>query len=114
VKGQQVINRAPTPTQRASVRVARSPSGPARAQRGAQYAIHVGTFDQKERAERLQRALGRRGFDVNIDRLAAGRGRSKRVRYRVQVGPYANRGQAESAARTMAAQVDIPTRVVPR
>lgn len=113
IQRQQVINRAPTST-RDSVRVARSSRGAARAERGPQYAIHVGTFDQKDRAERLQRALGRRGFDVAIDRLAAGRGRSKRVRYRVQVGPYANRGQAESAARTMAAQVDLPTRVVPR
>ena len=82
--------------------------------RAPQYAIHVGTFDQKERAERLQRALGRRGFDVAIDRLADGRGRSRRFRYSVQVGPYKNRGQAESAARTMAAQVDLPTRVVQR
>jgi D-alanyl-D-alanine carboxypeptidase (penicillin-binding protein 5/6) len=86
----------------------------ARAQRGPQYAIHVGTFDRRERAERLQRALGRRGFDVAIDRLADGRGKSRRIVYRVQVGPYANRGQAESAARTMAAQVDLPTRVVQR
>lgn len=86
----------------------------AKAQRAPRYAIHVGTFEQRDRAERLQRALGRRGFDVAIDRLAAGRGKSRRVRYRVQVGPYANRGQAESAARTMAAQVDIPTRVVQR
>jgi D-alanyl-D-alanine carboxypeptidase (penicillin-binding protein 5/6) len=113
IKRQQVINRAPTSTKRESARVARSSRDSARAQRG-QYAIHVGTFEQKERAERLQRALGRRGFDVNIDRLADGRGRSKRVRYRVQVGPYANRGQAESAARSMAAQVDLPARVVPR
>jgi len=84
------------------------------APRAPQYAIHVGTFDQKGQAERLQRALGRRGFDVAIDRLADGRGRSRRFRYRVQVGPYKSRGQAESAARTMAAQVDLPTRVVQR
>ena len=114
IKRQQVINRAPTTTKAAETRVARSSRGGARPQRGPQYAIHVGTFDQRDRAERLQRALGRRGFDVAIDRLADGRGRAKRVRYRVQVGPYANRGQAESAAKTMAAQVDLPTRVVPR
>ena len=90
----------------------RGPAAPA--PRAPQYAIHVGTFDQKEQAERLQRALGRRGFDVAIDRLADGRGRSRRFRYRVQVGPYKSRGQAESAARTMAAQVDLPTRVVQR
>ncbi len=86
----------------------------AKAERATQYAIHVGTFARKDRAERLGRALGKRGFDVAIDRLADGHGRSRRVRYRVQVGPYKNRGQAESAARMMAAQVDLPTRVVPR
>lgn len=86
----------------------------AKAARTPQYAIHVGTFDRKDRAERLGRALGRRGFDVSVDRLADGRGRSRRIVYRVQVGPYKNRGQAESAARTMAAQVDLPTRVVQR
>jgi len=86
----------------------------AKAAQSPQYAIHVGVFDQKDRAERLSRALGRRGFDVAVDRLADGRGRSRRVRYRVQVGPYNNRGQAESAARSMAAQVDLPTRVVQR
>ncbi len=86
----------------------------AKRERSPQYAIHVGTFDQKERALRLQRALGRRGFDVAIDQLSAGRGKKRRVQYRVQVGPYKDRGQAESAARTMAAQVDLPTRVVQR
>jgi D-alanyl-D-alanine carboxypeptidase (penicillin-binding protein 5/6) len=86
----------------------------AKATRSPQYDIHVGVFDQKDRAERLSRALGRRGFDVAVDRLADGRGRSRRVRYRVQVGPYSNRGQAESAARSMRAQVDLPTRVVQR
>jgi len=115
-KRQEVLDqRPPARTRAASRREAKSsPVAVARAQRAPQYAIHVGTFDQRERAERLQRALGRRGFDVAIDRLADGRGRSRRVLYRVQVGPYQNRGQAESAARTMAAQVDLPTRVVQR
>lgn len=104
---QQVVDRTPE-----SVRPTTTVG--ARAQRSPQYAIHVGTFDRRERAERLGRALGRRGFDVSVDRLADGRGRRRRVRYRVEVGPYKNRGQAESAARTMAAQVDLPTRVVQR
>jgi cell division septation protein DedD len=86
----------------------------ARAERAPQYAVHVGTFAQKDRAQRLQRALGRRGFDVAIAQVADGRGKARRVRYRVQAGPYQNRGQAESAARTMATEVDLPTRVVQR
>lgn len=106
-KRQQAVNRTPAAGRASSVATAK-------AERSPQYAIHVGTFDRKDRAERLGRALGRRGFDVAIDRLADGHGRSRRVRYRVQVGPYQNRGQAESAARTMAAQVDLPTRVVQR
>ena len=89
-------------------------SSPKEGRAAPQYAIHVGTFDRRDRAERLGRALGRRGFDVSVDRLADGRGRSRRILYRVQVGPYKNRGQAESAARNMAAQVDLPTRVVQR
>ena len=89
-----------------------TPSG--RAERAPQYAVHVGTFVQMDRARQLQRTLGRRGFDVAIAQVEDGRGKSRRVRYRVQVGPYADRGQAESAARTMAAQVDLPARVVQR
>jgi D-alanyl-D-alanine carboxypeptidase (penicillin-binding protein 5/6) len=89
-----------------------APTG--RADRAAQYAVHVGTFVEKDRAQRLQRALGRRGFDVAIAQVADGRGKSRRVRYRVQAGPYENRVQAESAARTMASEVDLPTRVVQR
>lgn len=86
----------------------------ARSERAPQYAIYVGTFDQKARALRLQRALGRRGFDVAIDQFSTGRGKKRRIQYRVQAGPYKNREQAEAAARTMAAQVDLPTRVVQR
>jgi D-alanyl-D-alanine carboxypeptidase (penicillin-binding protein 5/6) len=104
---QQAVIRNPDAVRPSSVATAKAGRSP-------QYAIHVGVFDQKDRAERLSRALGRRGFDVAVDRLADGRGRSRRVRYRVQVGPYSNRGQAESAARSMRAQVDLPTRVVQR
>lgn len=103
----QTVDRAPQNGRAASVATAKP-------ERAPRYAIHVGTFDRKDRAERLGRALGRRGFDVSVDRLADGRGRARRVRYRVEVGPYKDRGQAESAARLMAAQVDLPTRVVQR
>jgi D-alanyl-D-alanine carboxypeptidase (penicillin-binding protein 5/6) len=115
VQRRQAVNRSPSGTGTTGRRVASGFSNAtAKAERTRGYAVHVGVFDQKERAERLQRALGRRGFDVAIDRVSAGRGKHRRVRYRVQVGPYADRKQAESAARTMAAQVDLPTRVVQR
>lgn len=115
VKHRQAITREPAALRQSARRQAsKSSPATAKAERSPQYAVHVGLFEQKERAERLGHALGRRGFDVAIDTLANGHGRNRRVRYRVQVGPYANRGQAESAARVMAAQVDLPTRVVQR
>jgi D-alanyl-D-alanine carboxypeptidase (penicillin-binding protein 5/6) len=87
---------------------------PARARRSAQgrYAIQVGTFDRIERAKRLQHALGRRGYDAEISRVAKRDGKRQRTQYQVHVGTYPSRGQAESAVRTMAAQVDVPARVV--
>ena len=106
------------PAVRRSLRTAkhgsvRSEARPAR-RVGDRYAIQVGTFDRIDGAKRLQHALGRRGYDAAINRVATGKGRHKRTEYHVQVGTYPNRGQAESAVRTMAAQVDIPARVVPQ
>jgi D-alanyl-D-alanine carboxypeptidase (penicillin-binding protein 5/6) len=84
------------------------------ASRAERYVIQVGTFDRMDRAKRLQRALGKRGYEAEIDRVASGRGKNRRTQYRVQVGTYPNRGQAESAVRTMAAQVDVPAVVIQR
>ncbi len=82
--------------------------------RKGHYAIQVGTFQRIDGAKRLQHALGRRGYDAAIDRVAQGTGKHKRTEYRVQVGAYPSRDQAESAVRTMATQVDMPVRIVER
>jgi D-alanyl-D-alanine carboxypeptidase (penicillin-binding protein 5/6) len=92
-------------------RTASAKSGDANDAAG-KYAIQVGTFDKMDRAQRLQHALGRRGYDAAINRVATGKGRNKKTEYHVQVGTYPSRGQAESAVRTMAAQVDLPARIV--
>lgn len=78
------------------------------------YSIHVGTFDEIDRAHRLRRGLDSRGFGTQIDPIASGSGKNRRTRYRVEVGPYTNRGQAESAIRSIAKQVALPTRLVRR
>ncbi len=78
------------------------------------YSIHVGTFDEIDRARRLRRGLDSRGFGAQIDPVATGSGRTRRTRYRVEVGPYSDRGQAESAVRSIAKQVALPTRIVRR
>jgi serine-type D-Ala-D-Ala carboxypeptidase (penicillin-binding protein 5/6) len=86
----------------------------ATARRTPVYAVHVGTFDRIDRARRLQRALGRRGFSAAIDSIATGTGKDRHTQYRVEIGPYANRDQAESAVRTMAGQIALPTQIVQR
>jgi D-alanyl-D-alanine carboxypeptidase (penicillin-binding protein 5/6) len=82
--------------------------------RKGHYAIQVGTFQRIDGAKRLQHALGRRGYDAAINRIAKGSGKHKRTEYRVQVGAYPNRDQAESAVRNMATHVDMPVRIVQR
>jgi D-alanyl-D-alanine carboxypeptidase (penicillin-binding protein 5/6) len=82
--------------------------------RTGRYAIQVGTFKRIDRAKRVQHALGQRGYDAAINRVAKGTGKHKRTEYQVQVGTYPNRGQAESAVRTMASHVDVPVRIVQR
>ncbi len=86
----------------------------ARATSAHKYAVRVGAFDRIDRARRLQHALGRRGFDVAIHEVAHGRGKRRRTQYVVHVGPYANRGQAESAVRDMEAQVKLPAEIIQR
>jgi len=100
----QAARRGPTAAERARGAPVRGPS----------YAVTVGTFTERERAQRLQRALGRRGYEAAVARVASGRGKSRRMEYRVQVGPYANRAQAQSAVRSMAGQVDLDARIVRR
>ena len=92
---------------RGAVRVARSPGA-------AKYAVRIGSFDRMDNARQVQRALGRRGFDVAISQVSNGSGKKKRTRYVVHVGPYANRGAAESAVRTVQAQVKMPAQIIQR
>jgi D-alanyl-D-alanine carboxypeptidase (penicillin-binding protein 5/6) len=78
------------------------------------YAVRVGTFDRIDRARRLQRALDRRGYAAAIDPVPAEEGSGHASLYRVEIGPYASRWQAESVRRSIAAEVALPMRVVQR
>jgi D-alanyl-D-alanine carboxypeptidase (penicillin-binding protein 5/6) len=111
VRPEQQLVRRKAPQHRPA---APAPARAATAKRPATYAIHVGTFDRIDRAERLQRALGSRGFEAAIDRVASGQGKNRRTQYRVELGPFKDRGEAESTVRTMSAEVDLPARIVQR
>jgi DedD protein len=76
--------RAPSPT---------SPSPAPKPTSGA-WAVQLGSFASRANADKLMRQLKNQGFQVYV--VSGGSGRS--VRYRVRVGPLADRGAATQAA----------------
>jgi DedD protein len=78
--------RAPSPT---------SPSpAPKPTTAGGAWAVQLGSFASRANADKLMRQLKNQGFQVYV--VSGGSGRS--VRYRVRVGPLADRGAATQAA----------------
>ena len=91
-----------------------SRGGAGATKRAQRYAIQVGTFDRIDQARRLQHGLGKRGYEAQINRVGAGKGKNRRTRYQVRVGSYPDRRRAQSAVRTITAQVALPTLIVER
>lgn len=77
---------APTPA-------ARAPAG------GGAWLVQIGTFSQKDNAEKLAATLKGRGFSPTISPATSG----GRKLYRVRVGPAGSREAAASLARRLAA-----------
>src|SRR5262245_11754488 len=73
-----------------------SPSTPG----GGRYAIQLGAFSTKARADALRQALVRDGVESTVSASGAG----SEIYYRVRVGDFTDRRAAEEAARTFAAQ----------
>jgi len=62
------------------------------------YTLQMGSFSQLENAQQLRDRLARIYRDVNISLLEGGNGRY----YRVQLGTFSSRDQAEDQARQLA------------
>jgi len=78
------------------LRVIALPEGAAPA--GGRFAVQVGAFSSRERAEALGQTLGREGTEVVVSEARAG----GETYYRVRVGSYADRAAAENMARRLA------------
>ena len=72
------------------------------------YFVQVGSFSREDNAERLRDKLSSYYHDVRVDRLEAG----QRRYYRVQMGAFATRADAESRARD-SARFGLPIIIVP-
>ncbi len=81
-----------------SARVERAPQAPtntsARAVAGGTWAVQLGSFASRANADKLMRQLKAQGFPVYV--VSGGSGSS--LRYRVRVGPMADRGAAVQTA----------------
>ena len=72
------------------------------------YFVQVGSFSREDNAERLRDKLSASYRDVRVDRLEA----DQRHYYRVRMGAFATRAEAESRARD-SARFGLPVIVVP-
>jgi len=80
---------------------------PARAPQ--KYAVHLATFRRKSTATRLQGAMSRNGYPAHVEAIRHGRA----AVYRVSVGAFANRQDAERAAQNIKrTHRDLKTSVV--
>ncbi len=59
------------------------------------YVLQLGAFRERERAESLAQRVARRGFETFLEKMTLAQGD---VAYRVRVGPYSHRGEAEEMA----------------
>lgn len=64
------------------------------------FALQIGVFAEQDHAQNLVNSLQDRGFQAHVVKAALGR----RTIYRVLVGSYANRGEAEQASRDLRGQ----------
>jgi cell division protein FtsN len=76
---------------------------------GGRWAVQVGAFKSREQAEGVQRRLADSGYAVSITPVAASDG----LRYRVRLGGYGTRGEAEQAAMRVRTSSGLSTFVTP-
>ncbi|MGH3056344.1 MAG: SPOR domain-containing protein, partial [Gaiellaceae bacterium] len=82
---------------------------PAPAQGRQRFAVHLATFHRKSTAARLQGTMSRDGYPARVETIRHGRA----ALYRVAVGDYANREDAErAAARIKRTRRDLKASVV--
>jgi len=73
------------------------------------YSIHAGSFREIDMAQTEINRFGKSGFNGYIERVNLG---SKGVWYRVKIGLYDTRAEAETAEKALLKKVKAETRIV--
>jgi D-alanyl-D-alanine carboxypeptidase (penicillin-binding protein 5/6) len=74
------------------------------------YVLQLGAFRERERAELLARQFARRGLETFLDKVSLSKSEAT---YRVRVGPYAARSEAEEIAKEILQQSGHRAIIVP-
>jgi DedD protein len=74
----------------------------------ASWSVQVGVFGTRPQADVLERQLRGAGFEAYVSTLGAADGQT---RYRVRVGPFRSRGEAERVAERVRSERSLPTYV---
>jgi D-alanyl-D-alanine carboxypeptidase len=74
------------------------------------YVLQLGAFRERERAEFLARQFAHRGLETFLEKLASSKGEAT---YRVRVGPYGARSEAEEIAKEILQQSGHRAIIVP-
>jgi D-alanyl-D-alanine carboxypeptidase (penicillin-binding protein 5/6) len=74
------------------------------------YVLQLGAFRERERAEILARQFAHRGLETFLEKFASAKGETT---YRVRVGPYASRAEAQEIAKEVFQQSGQQAIIVP-
>ncbi len=89
----------PAPTPAATKPAAKPASGVAPTTAGGDWVVQLGSFGEESNAKRLAQRASTFGYKAEISSYRA----SGRTMYRVRVGPYATRGQADAVSSALGA-----------
>jgi cell division septation protein DedD len=103
------VAEAPAPARIPAAKPATATPAAARPAAGGAFVVQVGTFGQKDNAERLAATLKGRGFAAVVSASSSG----GRTLYRVRVGPAGPRDAATGLAGRLAS-AGHPGQVVPQ
>jgi cell division septation protein DedD len=85
-----------------------APEGAPPARSGGGFSVQVGAFKNRQQADAVHRDLRTAGFEAFVSTLGTAGGET---RFRVRVGPFPSRAEAERAAERMRAARSLPTYV---
>jgi len=96
-------SRPPAPAQQSDTGAAAQPAGPL-----GNWIVQVGSFSSEQNALRLRDRIRKQGFATQVEKVVV----SGKTHFRVRVGPYLERDEAEQDREKLTAKLDLKGRVL--